>query len=159
MYKAAEKLRKKFPNTHDFVLAVGRYIVNHAQGLPKRYKPKSILESRFTPPEEAFNRGMLSCGAMSNIAAEMLKHVGVKVELIHGESVDSVDHAWISVYCPEDKRWDEYDLTRANGKVPPTHKKKIECNSWQEIRKQILQDHRTYKAREKVRKCSQAASI
>ena len=152
MYKAAKNFRKRFSNTHDLALATGRYLVEHAQKLPKQYEPKSILESRFTPPAEAFRRGMLSCGAIANIAAEMLRFVGIKVKLIHGESAESVDHAWISAYCPENKKWVEYDLTRENGKVPLTHKKKIECNNWQEIRKQILKDHETYEARIKAQK-------
>lgn len=56
-------------------------------------------------------KGMLSCGAITNILASMLRHVGYKVNLIHGEIPKSVDHAWLAVYNNENKKWEEFDLT------------------------------------------------
>lgn len=152
MYKTAELLRKENKNTKDLVLAIGKFIKNHARSLPKQYKAKSIIESRFTPAEEAFKKGMLSCGAITNISTAMLRHLGFKVRLIHGEHEKSVDHAWISVCGPDTNLWTEYDLTRDDGIIPSTHKKKQEVDSWEEIKDQIQEDHDTLEERKNKRK-------
>jgi transglutaminase-like putative cysteine protease len=147
IYDSAKQLRNQHEGTDAFVLAVGRFIVDHAHMLSEVYQPKSILESRFTPAVEAFEKGMLSCGAIFNISTEMLKSVGLQVKLIHGESATSVDHAWISVFDPETNSWIEYDLTEDDGRVPSTNVKKFESDSWEEIKGQIEADHSTYKQR------------
>lgn len=144
LYQSAEPLRKENKTTKDIVLAIGKFIIKHARAMPEPYQPKSILESRFTPAEEAFSKGMKSCGAMANISAEMLRHLGFEVKLIHGESEKSYDHAWISVHDPDTDSWVEFDLTRNDGDIPLTHKKKMEVNSWGEIRDQIIEDHNAF---------------
>lgn len=151
LYESAERLEEEHKNIKELVVATGKFIRDHARSLPERYKPKSIIESRFTPAEEAFQKGMTSCGAMANISAEMLRHLGFKVKLVHGESKESVDHAWISIYNPNTNSWKEYDLTRKNADIPPTHIKKGEVESWEDIRDQIINDHKTISDREKKR--------
>ena len=146
MYQSAESLREENKTTKDIVLAIGKFIVKHTRSVDKPYQPKSILESRFTPAEEAFSKGMKSCGAIANISAEMLRHLGFEVKLVHGESEQSFDHEWISVRDPDTDSWVEFDLTRNDGDIPPAHKKKIEVNSWEEIREQIVKDHSAFVA-------------
>lgn len=147
MYDSLESLREENKTTKELVLAIGNFIVRHARSLPEKYEVKSILESRFTPAEEAFEKGMLSCGAIANISSSMLRHLGFEVKLIYGESEDSVDHAWISVFEPESSEWVQYDLTRGDGVVLPTNIMKGETDSWESIKDKILEDHATYRER------------
>lgn len=153
LFQSAEKLRDEYKNrpVKDLVLAVGKFIEEHAHSLPEQYRAKSILESRFTPAKEAFDKGMMGCGSIVNIAAEMLRHIGFRVKLIHGECEKSVDHAWISIYNSEIDLWEEYDLTRKGGDIPPMHKKKMEVNSWEEIKDEITRDHETLHSRREQR--------
>ena len=150
IYNEAKILSKKHSSIKNLILAIRSYITRHAFTLPQRYKPKNILESRFTSPTEAFEKGMLSCGALTNISAEMLRAVGFKVRLIHGENSKSVDHAWLSVY-ERGRGWVQYDLTRKELDITPQHKVKLVCQDWNEIREEILKDHQTYRARKKRR--------
>jgi hypothetical protein len=151
LHQSAELLQTQNKTTKDLVLAIQKFVIGHAHSLSERFEPKSIIESRFTQATEAFQKGMTSCGAMANILAEMLRHIGFKVRLIHGECAESVDHAWISVYEPESDLWVEYDPTRKDGDVPATHQKKREVDSWEEIKDQIVADHETMTARRRVR--------
>ena len=147
MYDSLESLREENKTTKELVLAIGNFIVKHARSLPEEYEAKSILESRLTPPEEAFEKGLLSCGAIANMSASMLRHLGFEVKLIYGESEDSVDHAWISVLDPESNEWLQYDLTRGDGVVLPTNIMKGETDSWESVKDKILEDHTTYRER------------
>lgn len=146
LFTQVEILREKYPITRDLVLAVGRYILERGFSMPSRYIPRTILESRFITAEEAFEKGALSCGAVSTVAAAMLRHVGLQVKLIHGEHSGSVDHAWISVLEPESNTWVSYDLS-LNPKDMSTHVEKARVDSWEEIRRQIESDHETLKER------------
>jgi transglutaminase-like putative cysteine protease len=148
LYSKAEELRKEYPDTEDFVCAVQRFI----RALPERYNPKSIIESRFTPADEAFEKGMMSCGAITNMSAAMIRHVGLEVKLIHGEFDESVDHAWISVFDPESGEWASYDLTRNIPTEMPTHVEKARVDDWEEIRDKILSDHETLRERNLARR-------
>jgi hypothetical protein len=147
LYDSLESLREENKTTKELVLAIGNFIVRHAKSLPEKYEAKSILESRFTPAEEAFEKGLLSCGAIANMSASVLRHLGFEVKLIYGESEDSVDHAWISVLEPESNEWVQYDLTRGDGVVLPTNVMKGETDSWESIKDKILEDHATYRER------------
>ena len=140
------------------LLFVIRGAINkRAESIPKEKRriPKSIMESRFTPPWDAFVSGMVSCGTMASIAASILRNFGFKVMLIHGECAGSVDHAWISVLI--DSEWFEFDLTRPYLDVPETHLKKATVNSWREIEDQIISDHKTLAEREEARRISLTA--
>lgn len=148
LYSKAEELRNEYPNTRDFIYAVQRFI----RSLPERYNPKSIIESRFTPADEAFEKGMMSCGAMTNMSAAMIRHVGLEVKLIHGEFDKSVDHAWISVLEPESGEWKSYDLTRNDPTEMPTHVEKARVDDWEDIRDRILSDHETLQERNLARR-------
>ena len=151
LFAVAESLREKYPDTPSLVLAVGRFIFEHARQVSseQRAQPKSMLESRFTSAQDAFEKGMMSCGSVASISAEMLRHLGLEVKLIHGETDQSVDHAWISVLNPETGVWEEYDLMQKDGAITPQHIKKAEAGSWEEIRGQIEEDNRTRKERQK----------
>lgn len=149
IYELADKIAENNIGIPNIVLAIQKVIYDHANSIPEEYKPKSIIESRFTPAEEAFGKGMLSCGSIANMSSAMLRHLGYKVKLIHGESIDSVDHAWISVYDPESDLWTQYDLTMDDAKVPSTNILKIEVDSWDDIRNQIIEDNETARERRK----------
>lgn len=142
------EIHKELP---EIIQAIQKGILDHARLLQERYEPKSIVESRFTPAEEAFKKGILSCGAMANMATAILRYLGYEVKLVHGESEESVDHAWISVHDQITDSWDQYDLTREVLDVPPTHVVKKEVDSWDDIKDEIVNDHETLRERRKVR--------
>jgi len=146
-----EELSKEFGDKNkdidEIVISIRKAIMSHANSLPEKYEPKSIIESRFTPAEEAYEKGIVSCGAMANIFSEILRHMGYKVKLIHGECKESVDHAWISVFNKESNTWKEFDLTREDTKILPTHIKKVEVESWEEIRSQTVPEHSSIRGR------------
>ncbi len=150
IHTAAEKLHGEHTNTRELIVAIKKFISSHADSLPRRRRAKTIIESRFTPAPEAFATGMLSCGAFANITAEMLRHLGFRVKLVHGETHNSVDHAWISVYEPTLDKWMEYDPA-LHIDVPSTHIKKEEVDAWEEIQDQIHSDAQTLRARRKER--------
>jgi hypothetical protein len=147
IYTAVEAFQNESKTTDELVHKINIYIHDHANSLPEKYNPKSIIESRFTQAEEAFEKGIVSCGAMANISATMLRHLGFKVKLIHGECDSSVDHAWISLQDNETGSWKEYDLTSKNEELRPGHKVKATVDSWEEIRDQIVKDHETMRER------------
>ncbi len=146
-----DSVKEEQDNLDNLVFNIRTLIDAHAHSLSETYSPKSIIESRFTPAEEAFERGFRSCGAMANIGAEALRKLGYEVKLVHGESEDSVDHAWISVYDKESDSWKEYDMTRKDLDIPVTHIKKGEVDSWEDIRDQIESDHETLRERREKR--------
>lgn len=149
----AARLKEKHPNAKELVMAIRSFILDHAKSLPKdkQRQPKTIIESRFTPATEAFDTGMTSCGAMATVTAEMLRHVGYRVQFVHGETDDSVDHAWISVFDPINDTWTDYDPTRPQADIPLTHIRKLATDSWDDIKDQIRSDHETMRERRKAR--------
>lgn len=147
----AIEIGNKHKNLPDIMLAIQESINDHRKSLPSTYQPKSIIESRFTSAEEAYSKRMKSCGATVNISAEILRHLGFKVKLIHGECEESVDHAWIKVLNSATGEWEQYDLTRENMDITSGHIIKNEVDSWEEIRDQIEQDHQTLMERRKER--------
>ena len=151
IYDLANEISEQRKDINGVILAIQKAILDHKYSLKENYQPRSILESRFTPSEEAFEKGMTSCGAMTNIASDILRHIGYKVRLVHGESKESVDHAWISVLDEKTNTWIEFDLTRKGAAVPETNKKKLEVNSWEEMRDVIEKDHETFKNRKNER--------
>ncbi len=152
LYVSAERLKKEHQNFNELVVSIGNFIREHSRTIPNRKEAKSIIESRLTSPVVAFKTGLISCGTIASISAEMLRHLGYEVRLIHGESRESVDHAWISVYDPEQDIWKEFDLTLSDGIIPETHKKKLEIDSFEEIRDQLVKDNETLHERRKKRK-------
>lgn len=147
----ARKLEEQHKDIKNLILSIRKSIYSHSRLLPTKHQPKDIIESRFTLAEKAFEKGFTSCGAMANISAKILEHLGYKVKLVHGESKQSVDHAWISVYSPTENMWKEFDLTQEDTSIPPTHIKKGEVDSWEDIRSQIENDHKTIVERRKKR--------
>lgn len=152
IYELIEKIRNSGKRLPDIILSIQNGINDHIKSLPSGgYKPKSIIESRFTSPEEAYKIGMKSCGATVNICAEILLNLGFKFKLIHGECEESVDHAWIKVLNPENDKWEEYDLTREDMNTTPHHIIKAEVDSWDEIKDKIIEDSRTLSERREER--------
>jgi len=153
LFTAAEFLRDHVSHIPELIQAMRETILEHSRQVPsaERVQPKNMLESRFTPAEEAFKKGMVSCGTLASISVEMLRHLGLKAKLVHGETNESVDHAWISVLDPEKGVWEDYDLTREDATVTPQHIKKMETDSWEEIRERIEEDDRTREERKRTR--------
>lgn len=151
LVELANRVKEQVEGLESRVLEVQRTIVEHALSLPERIEPQSILESRFMPVDEAFDKGTLSCGAMTNIGAEMLKTMGYEVRKVHGEDENSVDHAWLLVKEPGSGEWNSYDLTRKGAKVGEHHRVKKIVSDWGEIREEIEIDHATYEQRLKTR--------
>lgn len=158
IYAAVDEIFRPGENIDDLLQRVREKIYTHGQSVPNPLVPRSILESRFTPAQEAYDKGMLSCGAVANISASMLRHLGYQVKLVHGETLDSVDHAWISVLDKDKGTWQQYDLTRENGEVTPRHKAKLICDNWEDIREQIEEDHNNWPERFEVWKLNKKAA-
>ena len=135
----AEDLRKKNLDTQALLQAIQDDIISHSQNMRHPYVAENILESRFTPPEEAYKKGMTSCGAMANIGSFMLRSLGHEVKLIHGSIPTSKDHAWLKV--KEGEVWKEYDLTNGGNLPREGRIIKNECSSWEEIRNVIEAEH------------------
>lgn len=131
--KKAQDLNNLNLSLENLILAIREYLIYHFENLGKTYHANSILESRFTPAEIAFDIGMNSCGSKTNIATEMLRHVGFEVKKIHGSIPESADHAWISVKDPINSVWKSFDITKPDCKVTKDHKSIAECQEWQEI--------------------------
>lgn len=151
IYAAADELFHQGETLPQIIKKIRAFILDHASSLEDKRRPRTIIESRFTPPQKAFEQGMLSCGAMTNITAEMLRHYGFQVRLIHGENAKSVDHAWLKVMVTDTDHWEEFDITRPMLDVPATHKIKFQVNSWDEIKEQIVEDSKTLNARRRAR--------
>lgn len=149
LFAAAEFLKKKHSSTDELIKAIQSFIFKRSHKVEKAYEPRDIVESRFMPADEAFEKGVVTCGSLTNISSTMLRHVGYQVKLVHGECEQGVDHAWISVFVPEKNEWVEYDLATQDTKTAPGHVQKAVVNSWEEIRSQIENDRDTVQAREK----------
>jgi len=141
----AEELKEKSVSTKDLVLSIGQMYTDHIKSAGRN--ADSLLESRFTPAQEAYNQKIRSCGSFTNVSTTMLRHLGYRVKKIHGETDRSVDHTWIKVYIPEKKIWQEFDLTKSNGKVGPDYLARAEVDDWEEIRHQLEKEHKNYQQR------------
>ena len=145
MEDEASKLKKKSKNTRELILSIGSFYSNHTKEGGRR--AKSILDSRFTSAEESYRQKIKSCGALTNVATAMLRHLGYQVKKIHGETDKSIDHTWIKVYLPEEKKWQQFDLTRPDGQVGLDYIIKAEVDDWEEIKQELEEDHRNYSQR------------
>lgn len=134
-----EDLRRRNLDTQSLLQAIQDNIVSHSQNMRHPYVAENILESRFTLPEEAYKKGMTSCGAMANIGAFILRNLGHEVKLVHGSIPTSKDHAWLKV--KEGGDWKEYDLTNGGNLPREGRIIKNECGNWEEIRDVIEKDH------------------
>lgn len=141
----AEELKNQKFDIEKLVSTVREYLVSHFENLGRSYKANSILESRFTPPEIVFNIGMNSCGSKTNIAAQMLRHIGFDVKKIHGSIPESLDHSWIKVKDPIDNVWKSFDITKPDCIVTNNHKVIAECQDWSEINDVIQEAFRNPK--------------
>lgn len=133
----ADLLKNKNLSLEELVLDIREYLISHFENLGKSYSANSILESRFTPPDIAFNIGMSSCGSKTNIATEMLRHLGYQVKKVHGSIPESSDHAWIEVYNKSQNIWKSFDITKSDCKTTSNHIVIAKCNEWIEISKEI----------------------
>ena len=143
IWKIAEELNAENKDLYQLLLAIRKHIYEHSGGIEST-KARTILESRFTPPEEAYAKKMRSCGSTAGIAALMLRHLGYQVKLIDGRIPQTRDHAWISIFNPKSRDWEQYDLTEKDVMVTPEHVVELECESWEDIREHIEAAHETY---------------
>lgn len=56
LIELANRVKERVEGLEGRVLEVQKIIVEHALSLPKRIEPQSILESRFMPVDEAFDK-------------------------------------------------------------------------------------------------------
>lgn len=145
-YAKAREIALNHPLLDQYIPAAAQYLSEYFAQFPVKQNPRDILESRFTPPQEAFNKGMRSCGTLTNIATEMLHEAGFEVKKIHGSVPESLDHAWLSVKNPKTGEWEQVDLTRPDTgyKTTPDHKVIAKVNDWEEIRDVIEEAHKKY---------------
>ncbi|MBL4644454.1 MAG: hypothetical protein JKX80_01150 [Candidatus Pacebacteria bacterium] len=147
--KAFSKQLVRYKNPENILIATRSFVLGFYEALPKEKKiqPHSIIASRFTLAGEALLKGFVSCGAMVNICTFVLRELGFEVQLVHGESAESVDHAWLLVTDKNNKAC-EYDPTRPRLDVPETHTVKKIVSSWEDIRLDIEKDHKTLEFRQ-----------
>ncbi len=139
--KQAEKLKQENIGLKELILAIREYLNSHFDSLGRSYEAHSILESRFTPAEIAFNIGMSSCGSKTNIATEMLRHIGYEVKKVHGSNAQSSDHAWITVKDLGGNKWKQFDITQEDCEITNQHKMISICHDWGEIKGFIEKAH------------------
>lgn len=136
--KYAETLKTYTPNVIEIAYKIQRYIDKNL--VSEIYHPCSILESRFTPSVIAFALKMRSCGAVTNIATDMFRHLGYKVKKVHGTTPASIDHAWIKVE-DKNKKWISLDLSQEDMTDLKDHVEIADCSEWQEINDILLETH------------------
>jgi hypothetical protein len=139
----AEQLFSKTKDLKELVCMMQEYLGEYFNRAPQTYQPKSILESRFTPPSIAFRVFMTSCGSKTNIVTSMLRHLGYEVKKVHGSIPESADHAWLQVQ-KDDGNWQAFDPTRPNCEVTPKHKVIAVCDEWEDLSDEISQAHLNY---------------
>lgn len=144
MLQAADRLASENPDLYDLLLAIKKHISKHARSVPERREAKTLLESRLTPAEETYARGMVSCGTIASISAAMLRHLGYKVKLVDGRIPKTRDHAWISIYNEKTKAWEQYDLTQDEPSDLTDHVVELECDNWEDIREHLEEAHKKY---------------
>ena len=142
--RAFSKQLVRYESPKHILIAVRSFVLGFHVALDDKVKrqPHSILESRFTPAGEALSQGFISCGAMVNISSFVLHELGFEVRLVHGETAESADHAWL-VVVGKDGKAREYDPTRPRLDIPKTHVAKQTVSSWEELRSDIEKDHET----------------
>jgi len=104
----------------------------------KRDKARSFTDSRFTPLSKMLERGMISCGALTNIFGTVLRKFGIPVKFIHGRLKHQTGedrHAWLEVYNPLKKKWFEIDPTYPDFKMKPDAKRIKVYHDWEELKK------------------------
>ncbi len=123
------------PNLETLIQNIAKNIRRNEVKVGGAKRATDILSSRFMPAQEAYDQGISSCGTITNISAEMLRHLGYKVKLVHGRIPQTPTHAWISVQDKEkEDEWHQYDLTHKDSQITPEHKPEYFVDSWEEIR-------------------------
>jgi hypothetical protein len=111
----------------------------------KKDKGKSFKDSRFTSLEKMMDRGMVTCGAMTEITGTALRKFGIPTKMIHGilESqkksfIKSVllknRHSWLEIYVPKTKEWLPLDPTQNDFNLFPDAEKIKEYHDWDELK-------------------------
>lgn len=135
---------KKFrvvPNTalYSLLKQIDRELTKLYKG--KKDTGKSFADSRFTAVSQALKRGMVSCGALTQIYAGVLRNYGIPVKLVHGrlkgQRGDS-RHAWLRIYNPVNKKWVVVDPTNKNFTPLKTARQLKIYSTWKELREDYL---------------------
>jgi hypothetical protein len=135
------KISKNVSDLSSTVIEIKNYLNKYFRNNKISYKPHSIIESRFIPTEVAFFIGMQSCGSITNIVTDMLRHLGYEVKKVHGSIPQSADHSWIKVRNQETDIWESYDMTQRDCKVSASHTEIAECDEWIDIADEIVKSH------------------
>ena len=104
----------------------------------KRDHAKSFADSRFTSLPEMIERGMVSCGALSNIFGNVLRKFEIPTKFIHGrynhQTMEKEDrHSWLEIYNPLDRTWIKIDPTKNDFKVLSEAIRLKTYHDWQEL--------------------------
>jgi len=139
--KKAKSVKNKGFSPTELITNFRNYLNNYFKHSGKIYRPKSILESRFTPAKVAFKVNMSSCGSQVNIITEMLRHIGYDVKKVHGSTPQSRDHAWLRMRENAYSSWKDFDPTQKDCLITPEHKEIAICNEWIELADEIAGAH------------------
>lgn len=107
----------------------------------KRTKAQSFEESRFSSLSEILEKGLTSCGALTNVFGNILRYLGVPVKFIHGVDEYSKKnargndrHAWLEIYDPRSQEWMECDPTKKDFLVTPGSERWKVYHNWHELK-------------------------
>lgn len=105
----------------------------------ERGQAKNFEDSRFTAIDQMIQRGMISCGAMTNIFTVVLRKLGMPVKMIHGymKSQDLAKgsrHSWIEIYDKDTGCWKSFDPTQKDFLVAADAVKTREYHNWEELK-------------------------
>lgn len=112
-------------------------IYTHAREVGGPFEVKNIKTSRFTPAQEAYEKGYISCGTIVNIAVEVLRNLDYTVKRVHGSIPQTPTHAWISVKDKKTNIWHQYDLTKKDFQISARYHQEFMVNDWNEIKEVI----------------------
>ncbi len=83
-------------------------------------------------------RGMVSCGALTNIFGSVLRKLGVPARFVHGiEGGQRGEnrHAWLEIYNPLGKDWFEIDPTQQDFGMKLSARRIKVYHNWSELKK------------------------
>lgn len=96
---------------------------------------KDFNEARLSTVEIVIRKKLTSCGAMTNLAASVLRSLGLPTKCVHGLIYTTNGwflHAWTEIFF-EDIGYIPFDITTKDMKIHAGHIKLITCSDWSEL--------------------------